>query len=394
MNAFNNELKIVIQEILPQIKKLRKELHQFPETAWKEFETGKRILKALESCEKQIHKAYIETDIVFDMGDHHSADQRLLLRSDMDALAQMETGKKDYASKNPGAAHNCGHDGHMSMLTGAALVIDALIKKGYPLPRPVRFVFQPAEEIECGGAKLVSLGILENVENVMAIHGWPGLKKGGLFSKEGPFFAAAATFSTRITGKATHGGLPQNGLSPFPAVAAMIGEVERIKQQFEGKAIISLCRINGGSSDNIIPGTIELRGTIRYYDQPVIEEIKKCFIKTEQSLQAETFCSVTTEFISKYYKQVVNNGAFLKKLGDTLSGASADYPMIPGSINLTDHKTVSEDFAFYTDQKPGALILLGLGDETSPLHASDFDFPDEVLVKGILLFVTAAYLYQ
>jgi len=390
MNNFYSILKDEIDRLLPEIKELRKELHQFPETAWNEFETRKRLIKVLCDCKINIHKPYLETDIVFDFGDP-SQNEGLLLRSDMDALSQVETGNKSYKSKNTGAAHNCGHDGHMSMLAGAALIIDRLIKKGYPLPRPVRFVFQPAEEIECGGSKLVPAGILNNIKNVLAIHGWPQLSKGQLFSKEGPFFAAAASFSTEITGRATHGGLPQNGLSPFPSAAIMIKEIEEISSELKNKAIISSCRINGGSSDNIIPDTIEISGTIRYYKQEHFDKIKKLFDAAGSKIKKETGCLVKTEYISKYYKPLSNSGEFLSDVNQILKEASSQYQEIPAVISETDAKTVSEDFAFYTDERPGALILLGLGDETPSLHAADFDFPEEVLIQGILLFVTTAY---
>ncbi|MDA3810529.1 MAG: M20 family metallopeptidase [Spirochaetaceae bacterium] len=390
MDNFYTILEKELNEILPKIKDLRNELHQYPEVAWKEYETRKRLLNMLKDCDKNLHEPYIETDIVFDLGDVREK-EALLLRSDMDALSQIESGNATYISKNIGAAHNCGHDGHMSMLTGAALIIDKMIIKGFPLPRPVRFIFQPAEELECGGSQLVPLGILKNVKNVLAIHGWPALAKGELFSREGPFFAAAASFSTVITGKSTHGGLPQNGLSPFPSAAMFINEIEKIHQDLNGKAIISSCRINGGSSDNIIPDSIEVRGTIRYYDPEDFEKIKILFGEAEKKITQKFSCSIKTYYISKYYKPVSNNGDFLKHLSDKLEKASEQFNEIPSQIKETDAKTVSEDFAFYTDERPGALVLLGLGDKTPTLHASNFNFPEEVLKKGILLFITAAY---
>ena len=390
MNNFYKDLDEEISAILPQIKKLRRELHQYPETAWNEIETKKRLLKVLKDCSKDLHKPYIETDLVFDMGKSGES-KALLLRSDMDALSQLETGDSPYISKNKGAAHNCGHDGHMSMLTGTALIIDKLIKKGHELPRPVRFVFQPAEEIECGGAKLASLGILKDIDKVLAIHGWPGLDRGEVFSKGGPFFAAAATFFTIVEGKATHGGLPQNGLSPFPATSQMINEIVKIQEAYEGKAIVSSCIINGGSSDNIVPGSIEIRGTIRYYDQNHFHEIQDRFKDSAKTVKQQTSCTVKTNYISKYNIPVTNDGSFIRELSSVLSKESEKYNNIPSQIHDTEAKTVSEDFAFYTDKKPGALVLLALGDDTPSLHASDFDFPEDVLIKGILLFITAAY---
>ncbi|MBI9099809.1 MAG: amidohydrolase, partial [Spirochaetaceae bacterium] len=376
--------------LLPEIKVLRKALHQYPETAWNEKKTRLKLLETLKDCSISLHKPYIETDLVFDMGKNKSK-EALLLRSDMDALSQLESGDKPYKSQNPGAAHNCGHDGHMSMLTGCALLLDKMIKRGFPLPRPVRFVFQPAEEIECGGAKLSSLGIMDGVDSVLAIHGWPSLAKGQLFSKEGPFFAAAATLVVTIEGEATHGALPENGQSPFPAAALLIEEIQKIQAEYAGRAVISLCRINGGSSDNIIPRLIELRGTIRYFESSLLDEIKKRFTLASQKIQELSFCRVETDYISKYYLPLKNNKSFLHDLSEVLAEESQQYKEIPSSIKDTDKKTVSEDFAFYTEKKPGAMVLLGLGDDTPPLHSSDFDFPDDVLIRGILLFTVAAY---
>jgi len=390
MNDFYTILNDELDTLLPEIKDFRKELHRFPETAWNEVETRKRLTEKLKDCSKVLHKPYVGTDLVFDMPAETEGDA-LLLRSDMDALSQQESGNKSYKSENTGAAHNCGHDGHMAMLSGAALLIDRMIKKGYPLPRPVRFVFQPAEEIECGGAQLAASGILDGVKGVLAIHGWPSLEKGKIFSKKGPFFAAAASFSTTVTGQATHGALPEKGLSPFPAAARMMNCIIEIQNRFQGKAIISSCIIKGGSSDNIIPDSINLRGTIRYYDTSHFDEIQQMFSAASLTINSSTACKVTTEYISKYKIPLVNDGDFIKNLSDILQKESAEYREIPNEIIETPAKTVSEDFAFYTDKRPGALVLLGLGDDTSALHAADFDFPDDVLIKGILLFVTAAY---
>lgn len=390
MNNFYTILEEELNTLLPEIKKLKRELHMYPETAWHETETRKRLLKVLQDCSINIHTPYLNTDLIFDM-EAETTENALLLRSDMDALSQQETGENPYKSLNKGAAHNCGHDGHMSMLAGAALLIDKMRKRGLKLPRPVRFVFQPAEEIECGGADLSAAGIMDGVKEVLAVHGWPQLKKGELFSKKGPFFAAAASFATEIKGKATHGGLPQNGLSPFPAAAKMINDVSAIQSRFEDKAIISSCIIRGGSSDNIIPDTIELRGTIRYYGKQHFEEIKKMFSEASLNIKKETGCTVKTDYISKYHIPLSNDGEFIERLTETLSRESGLFKEIPHAILETGAKTVSEDFAFYTDKKPGALVLLGLGDDTPALHASDFNFPEDVLIKGILLFVTTAY---
>lgn len=390
MNEFYRILDRELNNLLPEIKALRKELHQFPETAWNEKETRKRLVNILKPCSKEMHEPYVGTDIVFDIPGETKSDA-LLLRSDMDALCQLESGDKPYKSLNTGAAHNCGHDGHMSMLTGAALLIDRMIKKGYPLPRPVRFVFQPAEEIECGGAILASAGILKDVGEVLAIHGWPSLEKGKIFSKKGPFFAAAATISIVVKGKATHGGLPRNGLSPFPAASLIINYLTEIQDIFEGKAIVSPCIINGGSSANIIPETIEIQGTIRYYDKSDFKEIQQKITESAKETESQSGCKIEIQYISKYKIPVTNDGIFLEQLSELLVRESSEYKEIPSSIVETGAKTVSEDFAFYTDKKPGALVLLGLGENTPSLHASNFDFPEEVLIKGILLFTTAAF---
>ncbi len=390
MEKFNTIIEQELKKLLPEIIEFRKELHKNPETAWKEFNTQKRILQALSNCDINLHAPYLETDIVFDMGDS-SKKPGLLLRSDMDALCQQEMGDIPYKSVNNGIAHSCGHDGHMSMLTGAAILIDRLVKKGFPLPKPVRFVFQPAEELECGGSKLVAAGVLNNIDNVLAIHGWPGLPKGELFSKPGPFFAAEITFSFTVKGKATHGGLPQNGISPFPAVAELIKGIQVIHGQYKDKAIVSSCNIHGGASDNIITENIELRGTIRYFDLQYSKDIKVDFGKLISGIEQRTNCTITPSYRSQYYLPVANDNDFLSSLNKELQRSSSGYPMIPNGIKETCAKTVSEDFAFYTDKKPGALLLLGLGEGTPSLHATNFNFPEEVIKKGILLFLTAAY---
>ncbi|MBN2655977.1 MAG: amidohydrolase [Spirochaetales bacterium] len=390
MADFYSILKEELNSILPQIENLRHELHRHPETAWKEVETGKRLSDFLRGCDMTPFEPYLGTDLVYQRKGKTDR-EALLLRSDMDALRQCETGSRSWKSINDGAAHNCGHDGHMSMLCGAALLIDRMIKRGYELPRPVRFVFQPAEEIECGGSDLVDAGVLEGVGEVLAIHGWPSLPEGEFFSKSGPFFAAAATFVTTLKGIATHGALPMNGLSPFPATARMIDEIELIAEKYNGRAIVSSCIITGGSSDNIIPGEIGIRGTIRYYHRDHFSEIQGLFERAGHAVSDQTGCGVRTEFISRYKIPLYNSETVLENLSSLLKEGNSRYPDIPAGIGTTEAKTVSEDFSFYTDKRPGALVLLGLGDDVPSLHAQDFDFPDKMLSKGILLFTMAAY---
>jgi hippurate hydrolase len=390
MTDFYKTLEQELKDIMPRIKDLRHELHSHPETAWNEKETRNRLIEFLDECKMERFEPFLGTDLVYQI-EGEKKGPALLLRSDMDALKQQEEGNSPWKSVNDGAAHNCGHDGHMSMLSGAALLIDRLVEKGYSLPRPVRFVFQPAEEIECGGSDLVEAGVLKETDEVLAIHGWPTLPTGELFAKTGPFFAAAATFSTTIKGMATHGALPQNGLSPFPSSARIIDEIELIAEKYKGRAVVSSCIINGGTSDNIIPGTINIRGTIRYYHRDHFSEIQALFDRAAHAVSDQTGCGITTEYISKYKIPLYNSETVLENLTGILKKGHKNYDEIPNGIGTTGAKTVSEDFAFYTDKRPGALILLGLGDETPTLHAQNFDFPDSVLEKGILMFTLAAF---
>ncbi|MBB6480721.1 M20 metallopeptidase family protein [Spirochaeta isovalerica] len=390
MNDFYSIMDDELNNLIPGIKELRKELHRYPEIAWSEKETRRRLVEFLSECGMTPFESFLGTDLVYQINGEKDG-KALLLRSDMDALKQKEKGNIPWKSLNEGAAHNCGHDGHMSMLCGAALLINRMVKRGYKLPRPVRFVFQPAEEIECGGSDLVDAGVLDDVGEVLAIHGWPALPKGEIFSKSGPFFAAAATFVTKIKGIATHGALPMNGLSPFPSAARMIDEIELIAERYSGRAVVSSCMINGGSSENIIPGEIEIRGTIRYYHRDHFSEIQALFERAGHTVADQTACGISTEYISKYKIPLYNSEAFLDKLSSTLKDANSQYSDIPGGISSTEAKTVSEDFSFYTDKRPGALVLLGLGDDVPPLHAQNFDFPDDVLSKGVLLFTEAAF---
>ena len=197
-------LKLKISEILPEIIELRHQIHKEPEIGLTTAATRQKVLERLSRTNLTIQNPLLENDLLADLDGHNQ--RRICLRADTDALAIREQTGLEYQSQIPGAMHACGHDGHTAILTGTALVLNALQEY---LPISVRFIFQPGEEMLCAGKTLVSKGACDGSEAAFALHNWPGLPIGRITSKTGPLFAAAAMFTIELTGHGCHGAMPE-----------------------------------------------------------------------------------------------------------------------------------------------------------------------------------------
>jgi amidohydrolase len=378
----------LIRKILPEITEFRHELHRFPEAGHAEFETREKLLEKLKHTSIKFSEPLLKTDLIgnLDVGSSITVG----LRADIDALPMRETGTHcAYISENKGYMHACGHDGHMAMLTATALILDSLKDE---LPCNIRFIFQPAEEMKCGGKDLVSKGACEGLDGVFALHGFAGLPVGAVLTKAGAIFAANGMFKITVQGKGCHGAMPEKGLNPIPAAGEIISHFARLHEEFSQKegAVISVCHCKSGDCSNIIPGSAFIEGTYRYLDNAVGEEIKIAMQNAVDAVAAETGTEIKFECVSKYDIPVINTErafGLIKKL-------ALEYFPEDHWRELPECLRISEDFAFYLPGREGAMFLLGLGENSPELHSPDFDFNDEAMEWGILMFCLLAFAFR
>lgn len=376
-----------IAAIMPEIIEFRHQLHQNPELGRKEFKTKERILAALSQLRKEagleISSPILETDVVANLS--VNSEITIGLRADMDALPIKEKNNLPYASEN-GYMHACGHDGHTASLLGAARVLCRLKKE---LTRNVRFIFQPGEELLCAGKDMVEAGVCNGLQNVYALHAWPGLPLGQIACKPGVLFSCGGHFNITVKGKGSHGAQPHLGINPITTAAEIINELENLHYRFqhEDDSLLSVCMTQAGFCSNVIPDNAVISGTFRCSSHERIKELKELIRCCCENIALKRKCSLDTSFATKYDLPLINSDYSFKQVRDMATR------YLPQELWYEVEKETRgmEDFAFYTNAcANGAMFWLGTGKDCAPLHNACFNFPDAALENGILLLCLLA----
>ena len=384
MNLTHEILHTHIERILPTIIDIRHKLHQHPEIAGDERETRNMLLSHVEKLDVLLWQPKLETDLVFEIPGKDPG-RVIGLRADMDALPMNEQHPPAYGSKNPGLMHACGHDGHMAMLLGAAMVLTSVRDL---LPNTVRFIFQPGEEVACMGAELTARGVCDGLEAVYALHNWPGLPAGVVSTKPGTFFAAANTFSLKLRGTGTHGATPEKGNTPLIPAAVLIEALTGLHEQVSanGEGVVSVCMVQGGHNTNIIPSECTVAGTTRYIDRSVGDMIEKRIRQMAEEISTRYDIPIDIAYERKYHLPLINDEEKASVVAETAEKVLGE----DFYLEAPRHAMTAEDFAFYLDRVPGCMFWLGAGEQWAPLHAAAFDFNDQILKTGILMFCALA----
>jgi amidohydrolase len=367
-----------IAAVLPDVVRLRQAIHAHPELALEEVETSVRVRAALDAVAIPVWEPLIGTDVIGELPG--GAGPRVALRADLDALPIDEASEVPYRSQCAGRMHACGHDGHTAMLVGAAWV---LAEMRQDLPGPVRFIFQPGEEMVCAGRALVERGACAKVDRVFALHGWPGLPVGMVSSRAGVLFAAGGEFAITIRGQGGHGAMPERARNPLLAVPELLTGLLALHARVsaDGEAVVTPGVVAGGTNPNVIPEQAVIRGTARYLHEALGAEISAAFAALAEVVATRTGLTVIPHFQAHYALPVRNTPAgyaCLRACVDPAAWVDAERPTM-----------AMEDFAFYLPGRDGALAALGLGD-TAPLHNPHFDFTDAALPHGIRLLCRLA----
>jgi len=369
-----------------EMTRWRRTLHACPETAFQEKETSDYVAEKLLSFGLDIHRGLAGTGIVATIQRGAGESPAIGLRSDIDALDITEATGLPYASRNQGKMHACGHDGHMSMLLGAAKYLAG----SDTFRGTVHFIFQPAEENEGGGGRMVREGLFDRfpVRSVFGLHNFPVLPEGTFAICKGPMMAAYDVFDIEIRGKGGHAATPQNVKDPILASSYLVTLLQSIVSRDVNPvqaAVVSVTEIRGGTSYNIIPDAVRLRGTTRHF-LPQVQEMVEARMREICSGVSASFGIAVDMAYERRYPPLVNTD----RETDEAARAAA---LVAGKDRvLTDITPVmtSEDFAFLLKEKPGAYIGIGSGNpkETGRLHQAMYDFNDRILPIGASYWAT------
>ena len=375
------ELRKRVTDVLPEIVTMRHSLHRIPETHFEEKETSAAIRAFLSGSSLEILPPLLQTDTV-GLLRGGSDGPCILLRSDIDALPVQERSGAAWSSERPGRAHSCGHDGHMAILLGTARVLETYSRE---LAGSVRFVFQPAEEEAAGGKALIEKGLLDlepRPTAAFALHGWPGIPVGSLSSAAGPAMAEADTFRITVRGRGGHAAMPHRAADPVLAAAHVVTALQSVVSRSvdpEDSVVLSICRIEGGKASNVIPDEVLLEGTTRYFDRSLQRLLRERMQRTVDGICAAAGCTAVLDY-QEGYVPLINHQS-----GVDLARSVVSSYLGPASWFSEHPRTMgAEDFAFYLQRVPGALLRLGLGEEWQPLHSAGFDFNDRSLEPGIV----------
>jgi amidohydrolase len=358
----------------------RRDLHAHPEIAYEEHRTAAFVADRLrEFGVDEVHTGLARTGVVgvLRAGDGGRA---IGLRADMDALPIHESTGVSYASSTPGMMHACGHDGHTTMLLGAA----RYLAETRSFRGTVYLIFQPAEEMEAGGRLMVEEGLFERfpAEQVFGMHNWPRIPIGSFAMRTGPIMAAADRFIIEVKGQGSHAAAPHMGRDPVVAAAQIVSALQTIVSREcdpVEHAVVSVTQIRGGDAFNVIPEEASLRGTFRCFAPHVREQIERRIEEIARGIGQALGVRVGFE-LRRGYPPTVNTEietGFAAKAAAEVAGedrVDADTPPV----------MTAEDFAFMLEQKPGAYILVGNGGgaDAPMLHSPHYDFNDEALPYG------------
>lgn len=375
-----------VEKIVPDMIELRKIIHQNPEPAYEEHETGRIIAEYLEKIDNiSVQRGVGGTGVVAHIGKENTG-RCIALRADMDCLRMCEQNTFAHASKKQGLMHGCGHDGHIACLVGAALVLGELQKQ---LTCSVKCIFQPAEENYAGAEKMIQDGVLQNPrpQAIFGLHGTPSLPLGYVGTRVGPMMAASKYFTIVVKGKGTHAAMPHKGvdsvLTASQIVCAVHTIVARNVNPLEA-ALISIPKFTGSTAPNVMPSEVVLEGTLRALSNETRDFLQNRMRQVVEQVAASNGAEAEILFDGGYplLKNEEKFTEYVVETAATLLGSEKirdDYPPSLGS----------EDFAFYLEEIPGSFFWLGLGinEQTdAPLHNPYFDFNDDAIPLGIRLF--------
>ena len=375
-----------IASVLDTAIALRHDLHAHPELAYEEFRTAEKVVEHLKEVPGiEIRTGLGGTGIVATLRSD-LPNQAVALRADMDALPMRDDCGQPWASTIPGKAHTCGHDGHTAALVGAAQVLG---KKQGELKRPVKFVFQPAEEGGAGADKMIRDGALEapEVAAIFGLHGWPALDRGEIGICPGPMMASSTSMEIVVHGKGGHAAMPHQTHDPVVTAAHIITALQPLVSRTLNpldSGVVSVTKLEGGTTFNVIPNKVTLIGTIRALSIPTQDHL---FAKVKQIAEhtAAAFDCTADVTIHDGYPVTENAPEALGAFTGTAQAAMKSEE----SIVTVDPVMGGEDFSFYAQKIPANFWFLGVrpkGATNQPqLHQPAYEFPDEMLEPAIRL---------
>lgn len=388
MSVATNYIDALVQQITEDVVRWRRYLHENPEVSFEEEKTAQFVFETLQAFDGLELSRPTRTSVVAVLRGGKPG-KVLGIRADMDALPIEEENTFDFVSRKKGAMHACGHDGHTAMLLGTAKILSGLKEN---VPGEIRFVFQHAEELYPGGAEeLVSAGVMDGVDAVIGIHLWAPMEVGQIGISAGPLMAAPDSFDIKIIGKGGHAAQPHLTVDSIAIAAQVVTNLQHIVSRTTDPldpAVLSVTKFIGGTAYNVIPGTVELAGTVRTFNPELRASIPATMERVIKGITEAH--GATYEF--KYengYRPVINDEQVTSRLKEALLEVFGPEVVVDAVPTMG-----GEDFSAYQQKTPGTFFFVGAGNEEKgiiyPHHHPRFTIDEDALPMGVKAFVNAA----
>lgn len=380
-------IKSRIAEFHDEMTRWRHHLHANPELSYQEFETASFVAEKLRSYGIEVTECVGGTGVVGVLYGNRESRRSIGLRADMDALAIEERNGFPHRSTNNGVMHACGHDGHTTMLLGAA----RYLAETRDFSGRVVFIFQPAEEMggeDGGAARMIRERLFDNFrcDEIYGLHNWPGMEVGTFAVKAGPMMASGDAFEIEVTSTGMHAAQPHKGAD----VVLTAGHILVALQQISARnvdpldaVVVSATQIHGGDAYNVLPNTITIRGTVRAFSPAARATAQSAIRRVVEGICMSTGAQCTVSYVQQY-PTLINAEAATR-------AAEAAGSAVFNRIDTNPPQTmIVEDFAFMLEDRPGCYGWIGNGpdDNGRILHSAWFDFNDDALPFGASYFAS------
>lgn len=364
----------------------RRDIHMHPELGFEEFRTSNLVAEKLESWGVEVHRGVGQTGVVGVLKGRGDSGKSIGLRADMDALPMQEENDFAYKSKHDGKFHGCGHDGHTTMLLGAA----KYLAETKNFDGTVHFIFQPAEEGKGGGKAMVDDGLFDRFgsDEVYGMHNWPPLQAGEAGLRTGPMMAAADEFKVTIKATGGHAAMPHYTVDPVIIATQIVQGFQTLVSRNTNPlhpAVISVTQMHIGSAFNVIAHDGWLGGTVRTFDETVQDEIEAGMARIAKSV-ADAYGGEAEVYYRRGYPATVNHEKQAEK-----AARVAEAVLGQGKVDRDMQPVMgAEDFSYMLEKRPGAYIAMGQagGPSACMVHNPRYDFNDEILPIGASWFAT------
>jgi amidohydrolase len=386
-----SRIKDLAANLAPRLIEIRRHLHSHPELSGQEHQTAVYVAGVLSTCGLQVKENVGKVGVVGELPGQGADPRMLAIRTDMDALPIQERTGLEFASRQPGLMHACGHDVHTTVGLGTAMVLSQL---GEQLPGNIKFLFQPAEEVAQGAGWMVKDGVMEGVSSILSVHVFPSIAAGVVGIRYGALTAAADDLEIRIMGESGHGARPHEAIDAIWIAAQVITTLQQAISRTQNPlhpVVLTIGQISGGRAPNVIADQVRLQGTVRSLHPETSRKLPEWI----ESLVAGVCQIYGARYEIKYRRGVpaVQNDITLTQLVES----AAEEAWGRDNIQIIQEPSLgAEDFSVYLQYAPGSMFRLGVGfrdRRNYSLHHPQFEVDESAIVTGVVTLAYAAYKY-